>query len=47
MNAGKNIPTFDKTERFFRSLLAVALITAVVWALTGNAPPDALLGRIW
>ena len=39
MNAGK--PTrFDRSERIVRSMLALALIAAVAWAITdGGAMP--------
>ena len=47
MNAGKHIPSFNTSERVARSLLAAALIAAVLWALTGNAPPNEVLGGLW
>ena len=47
MNAGRHIPTQNRAERILRSLLAAALVSAVAWALTGNAPPTKLLAGLW
>lgn len=45
MNAGRNIPSFNTSERVIRGLLAAALIAAVAWSLTGNASPEVLVYR--
>jgi hypothetical protein len=37
MNAGRNIPSFNTSERIVRSVLAAMLIAAVAWALSGGA----------
>jgi hypothetical protein len=47
MNAGRHIPTHNRAERILRSLLAAALVTAVAWALTGNASPTTLFAGLW
>jgi hypothetical protein len=37
MNAGKPTRSNDRIERLARSMLAAALLAAVVWAVMGNA----------
>jgi|SoimicmetaTmtLPC_FD_contig_123_5606_length_1127_multi_7_in_1_out_2_2 hypothetical protein len=36
MNAGKPTRSGDRLERLARSMLGVALLAAVTWAVTGN-----------
>ena len=36
MNAGRNIPSFNTSERIARGVLAAMLIAAVVWSLSGH-----------
>ena len=47
MNAGK--PTgFDRSERIVRSVLALALMAAVTWAITdGGAMPPFNFSVLW
>ncbi|QSX78358.1 hypothetical protein [Agrilutibacter solisilvae] len=47
MNAGRHTPSFNTSERIVRSLLAAALIAAVIWSLTGNASPEVIVSRFW
>lgn len=37
MNAGKPTRSTDRLERVARSMLAVALLAAVAWAVMGNS----------
>lgn len=37
MNAGKPVRSSDRLERIARSMLAVALLAAVAWAVMGNS----------
>jgi hypothetical protein len=37
MNAGRNIPSFNTSERIVRGVLAAMLIAAVIWSISGHA----------
>lgn len=46
MNAGK--PTgFDRSERIVRSVLALALMAAVAWAINDGAMPPINFSVLW
>ena len=46
MNAGK--PTgFDRSERIVRSVLGLALMAAVAWAINDGAMPSISLSVLW
>ena len=36
MNAGRNIPSFNTSERIVRGVIAAMLIAAVAWSLSGH-----------
>lgn len=47
MNAGKPV-RLDRAERVVRGMLAIALIAAVVWAVTdGGTASEFTLHRLW
>ena len=45
MNAGRHTRSGNRAERVARSMLGIALVLAVAWALTANGSAPELLGR--